>query len=133
MEMVTFWYFQAVLLGWLKSLFSRFFHYILWKNPNELSGQLSRLRGCPGAGRGRCLPELTWQMAAGKFARFVLPGLLLLKKGYILSYYSAYFRHFLPVEASASFGGSSEGSVHSSSHTNGCLTSWPHACCGGSF
>ena len=48
-------------------------------------------------------------MAAGKFARFVSPGLLLLKKGYILSYYSAYFRYFSPVEASASFGGQVKG------------------------
>ena len=50
--MVTVWYFQAVLLGWLQSLFSRFLYYILWKNPNEPSGQLNRLRGYPGAGRG---------------------------------------------------------------------------------
>ena len=106
--MVAFWYFQAVLLGWPKSLF-RFSHYILWKIPNELSGQLNRIRGCPGAGRGRYLPEFTWQVAVGKFVRFVLPVLLLLKKVYILSYYSANFRYFPPTEASASLRGQVKG------------------------
>lgn len=106
MEMVTFWYFQAVLLGWPKSLF-RFPHHISGKNPNELSDQLNRIRGC-GAGWG-CLPELTTAGGSGQVCEVGFARTPTSEKVYILSYYSAYFRYFPPIEASASLGGQVKG------------------------
>ena len=82
-----------------------------------LSGKASRnvaekgpclWRGAVGLGGG-VFQNSPLQVAVGKFVRFVLPGLLLLKKVYILSYYSANFRYFPPTEASASLRGQVKG------------------------
>ena len=107
MEMVTFWYFQAVLLGWPKSLF-RFPHYILWKNPNELSDQLNRIRGC-GAGSGGVSSRTHLAGGSGQVCKVGFSRTPTSEDVYILSYYSAYFRYFPPIEASASLGGQVKG------------------------